>query len=402
MSSRHWFFRDETFEFLTLIALGSTAYRLAEAGEVLATVAAIKDRDNESWFDAWMATGGRVEKLAREAEVNGHRQTARDAYLRAAMYLGTAFFNIFGTSHVGEKVEVWKRHRANAEAAFRLWPTPLAKVEIPYEHTTLEGYFFSGGEGRRPLLIFNNGSDGTVVEMLTLGVGEATRRGHHALVFDGPGQGHALYVKGLFFRHDWERVISPIVDWAVARANIDAEKVALLGWSQAGYWVPRAAAFEHRLAAAVVDPGVVKVNTSWVSHFPEPLMRLYRAGEREQFERALASAGDGDPAMAALGAKRMEPYGTGVIFDILAELERWDLTDVAGKIRCPMLITDPEGEQFWPGQSRQLYELLEAPKALMRFSEAEGAGWHCEPMAPVLRAHRLLDWLDETLEIRQS
>jgi hypothetical protein len=61
------------------------------------------------------------------------------------------------------------------------------------------------------------------------------------------------------------------------------------------------------------------------------------------------------------------------------------------------LITDPESEQFWSGQSRELYELIEAPKALMPFATAEGANWHCEPMAPVLRMHRTLDWLDETL-----
>jgi hypothetical protein len=47
---------------------------------------------------------------------------------------------------------------------------------------------FSGGEGRRPLVIFNNGSDGTVVGMLTVGLDEAARRGYHAPTFDGPGQ----------------------------------------------------------------------------------------------------------------------------------------------------------------------------------------------------------------------
>lgn len=397
MPSRHWFFKDENFEFLTLLTLGSTAFRLAEVGEVLVTVAAIREGDNESWFNAWTAAGERIEELAQKAEAGGHRQTARDARLRAAMYMGTAFFNVLGTSHAGEKIEVWKRHWENADAAFRLWSTPVERVALPYEHTELDGYFFSAGAGRRPLLIFNNGSDSTIVEMLTLGVGEAVERGYHALIFDGPGQGQALYLQNLFFRHDWERVISPIVDWAITRPDVDADKIALIGWSQAGYWVPRAAAFEHRLAAAVVDPGVVKVNTSWIKHFPDEVMRLYQAGEREQFEHAIASATSDDPLMEAIATKRVEPYGSEVTFDILRELERWDLTDIAERIRCPMLIADPEDEQFWPGQSRQLYELLKAPKTLIPFSAAEGANWHCEPMAPVLRSHRFLDWLDQTL-----
>jgi hypothetical protein len=98
--------------------------------------------------------------------------------------------------------------------------------------------------------------------------------------------------------------------------------------------------------------------------------------------------------------KRMEPYGTESSFDLLRKLERWDLTDITANITCPMLTTDPEDEQFWPGQSRQLYDLLRAPKTLMPFTAAEGANWHCEPMAPVLRSHRILDWLDATLGLR--
>lgn len=390
------FFENGTFEFLTAIALGSAPCRLAEAGEVLATVREIEDGDMQSWFDAWMATAERVEGIARDAEAAGHPQTARDAYLRASMYISTAFFNILGTSQADRKVAVWKRHRENAEAAFRLFRAPAEKVAIPYEGTALEGYFFSAGEGRRPLLIFNNGSDGTVVEMLTFGMLEAVERGYHALTFDGPGQGEALYVQGLFFRHDWEHVIGPVLDWATERGDVDPERIALHGCSQAGYWVPRAAAFEPRLAAAIADPGVVDVATSWLDHLPPPLIEMYRAGDRDGFEAAMAQGGV-DPTTEAMGAKRMEPYGTESMYDVLVELEKWDLSEVAGRIRCPVLITDPEGEQFWPGQSSRLYELLGCPKALARFSAAEGADQHCEPLAPILRSHRVLDWLDGAL-----
>jgi alpha-beta hydrolase superfamily lysophospholipase len=359
-------------------------------------VTEVEDGDHQSWFDAWMASGERLEKLAREAEANGNVQTARDAYLRTAICIGTAFFTILATNRAEDKVAVWRRHRTNAEAAFRLWPTPANKVAIPYEDTTLEGYFFSGGDSPRPLLIFNNGSDGTVVEMLTFGLDEAVKRGYRTLTFDGPGQGQALYIQGLIFRHDWEQVIAPIVDWALARDDV-AAKIALIGCSQAGYWVPRAAAFEHRLAAAIAGPRVVKVNASWLSHFPEPLLQVYRAGQREAFDGALAAAIGDDPTMAAKGAKRMEPYGTESTFNLLSELERWDLIDLAANITCPVLITDAEGEQFWPGQSRRLYDLLQTPKTLMPFTAAEGANWHCEPIAPLLRTHRVLDWLDATL-----
>ena len=36
-------------------------------------------------------------------------------------------------------------------------------------------------------------------------------------------------------------------------------------------------------------------------------------------------------------------------------------------------------------------------KELVDFTTAEGANWHCEPMAPQLRAQRVFDWLEKVL-----
>src|SRR5262249_21132866 len=91
------------------------------------------------------------------------------------------------------------------------------------------------------------------------------------------------------------------------------------------------------------------------------------------------------------------PYGLATPYDVFKAMEAYSLKDVAGKIRCPVLITDPEGEQFWPGQSQALYEMLTCPKRLVRFTAEEGADVHCEPKAAGLRDLRVFDWLDETL-----
>jgi hypothetical protein len=58
-------------------------------------------------------------------------------------------------------------------------------------------------------------------------------------------------------------------------------------------------------------------------------------------------------------------------------------------------VTDPEHEQFWPGQSRQLYEKLPPGKELIQFTEAEGADSHCEPAGNGIRGERIFDWLDQ-------
>jgi hypothetical protein len=62
-----------------------------------------------------------------------------------------------------------------------------------------------------------------------------------------------------------------------------------------------------------------------------------------------------------------------------------------------VLVTDPESEQFWPGQAQQLYDALPREKALLKFTAADGADGHCEPKAPALRDQRVFDWFDEQL-----
>ena len=395
---KQWFFADEGFEFAALQVLGATAYRMAETGEVLATVQRIQNGDADSWFDEWMATAKRVHALAEDAEKAGHIASARDAYLRAAVYAGSAFFYVLATQDPGRELATWRWHRAAFDKAMRLWPTPVEKVDVPYEGTHLHGYFWSAGAERRPVVILVNGSDGPVSDMLSAGAVDAVARGYHAITVDGPGQGYALYEQGLYFRHDWEAVVTPIVDFLLKRPDVDPARIVLAGLSQAGYWVPRAAAYEHRIAAAIADPGVVRVGDSWTRHFPPELLQMIDAGQTAEFDQVMAQVTAQDPTVKLTAAKRLEPYGTTSTAAVLTELKVWDLTDDAPKITCPILITSPEDEQFWPGQSQELYDLVTAPgKTLTSFTATEGANWHCEPMAPQVRAQRIFDWLDTVL-----
>ena len=175
-------------------------------------------------------------------------------------------------------------------------------MKIPYEATTLEGYVLRPDESgaRTPWIILNNGSDGPVISMLSQGGAAALERGWSALTFDGPGQGAAFHRQGLAFRPDWENVITPVLDWLLARDDVDPQRVALHGVSQAGYWVPRAAAFEHRLAAIVADPGVLDVSASFLSHLPDGMRQLLDDGDKESFDAFMAEGMKEDPTMGAV------------------------------------------------------------------------------------------------------
>ncbi len=193
-------------------------------------------------------------------------------------------------------------------------------------------------------------------------------------------------------------MLTPVVDWLVDRPEVDADRVAVLGVSQAGYWVPRALSREHRFAAAVVDPGVVDVSTTLLDNFPHSMTKLLAAGEKEKLDRNMKMGERFSKGVAATVALRFRPYGLDSTFDVLRRSEEMHLTaDDLAAITTPMLVTDPEDEQFWPGQPQELFDGLSAPKVLVPFTRAEGANFHCEPMGQGIRNERVFDWLDDTV-----
>jgi hypothetical protein len=386
------------FEFLNL--LGGAYYGVSEVGACLAIVDQARDGTAKSAVAALLGMGRRLAAVGEQAAASGQRVSASQAYMQAANYTFTAVNLIDEAGESDQFSPTWRQHQAWWDTGAALLDPPMERVSIPYEGTTLPGYLYLVDDsGRpRPLLILNNGSDGGAAQAWTLGVAGALQRGYNAFTFYGPGQGLALVQQNLYFRPDWEKVIMPVVDYLLTRPEVDGQKLALVGISQGGYWVPRAAAFEQRIAATVADPGVVDVYASWKPFVPAEMQALLDAGQKAQFDTYFTE-GLSELPLEIRGQYtfRARPYGRPSPYDTLKAVEQYNLRDVVGQIRCPMLITDPEGEQFWPGQSQELYDLLTGPKVLVKFTAADGADLHCEPKAPGLRAMRIFDWLDATL-----
>lgn len=80
-------------------------------------------------------------------------------------------------------------------------------------------------------------------EMLHINGFAALSRGYNVILYEGPGQPTVRRSQNLGFIADWERVGTPVVDFAVARPEVDAEKLVLYGYSMGGGLCVRAAAF---------------------------------------------------------------------------------------------------------------------------------------------------------------
>jgi dienelactone hydrolase len=391
-------FANASFQFELELTLGTVYGRGADVGEVLVTAARIADGDFDSWHDAWLGLAQRIEGIARGAAAQGRRVSARDAYLRAASYYAAATSFLESSSVPSRLTPTWKAHRACWDHAVDLFDPPVERLTIPFDGTTLPGYFFRAGDGRRPVLILVNGSDGPDTFMWCAYGAEAVERGYHAILIDGPGQQAALFLQDLHFIPDWERVVTPTVDWLVARHDVDTQRIAMVGCSQGGYWAPRAAAFEPRIAACIADPGVFDCFAPWRQHLPPDAAKLFDAGDQERFDAGLEVGLAASRELRQTWLFRSRPYGLTSPYAVYKAAERFTLKGVADKIRCPTLLCDPEGEQFWPGQARRLYDALACPKELVSFTAAEGASLHCEPLANALRSQRIFDWLDRVIQ----
>ena len=392
-------FADPDFGFTALIALGASYYRGGDPGELLAIVARITPGDFESAFQAYRDAGVEARTLGEQAAAKRHNVSAREAYLWAGGYFSAAMRFADGTKDPERMLPCWQDYAACWSAAAALFDPPVERLEIPYEGASLTGWFLrvDNSHRRRPLVILNNGADGLEKSMYTLGGAAALARGYNCLIFNGPGQGDSLWVRKLYFRPDWEKVITPVVDAMVRHREVDPKRMALVGVSQGGYWVPRALAFEPRLAAGVADPGVWDVSDAWLRNLPKFVRDVLDAGNKTQFDQMIRLGTSSNARAKAMLRFRMRPFGMESYYDAFHSVREYQLADVAGRIRCPMLIADPEGEQFFPGQAQKLYDASRCPKTIVHFTRAQGADQHCEVAAPGYRDYCFYNWLDDTL-----
>ncbi len=400
-----YLFKDELLDQLGTLPLGYIPYGGADFGEVAAIAEAVGNGDSTTFYDAWVAAADRLAAQAGEALDAGRRTSARQLYLRAACFYGTSYRPLFGYPVDDRLTAAFRKQIAAFETGLSLLDVPAHGLRVPFEGTTMPAYVVHPQDDRagevRPLLICTNGYDATVTDIFFATAVEATRRGYHCLIFDGPGQGEMLIEQGVHLRPDWETVVRAVVDVAVTLPYVDVSRIALTGWSLGGYLAPRAASGEPRLAACVADPGLFSMTSGFgnlaaaldlppsardnVGELPQPAL--------DKLSQMIA----GNPQMHwSFEQRGFWVNGVADLREYLRSIVPYTLEGRTQAIACPTLLTmaelDPLGKS-----APQLYDALTCPKRLVKFSAAEGAGMHCESMNRSLLNRVTFDWLDEVL-----
>ncbi len=395
---------DVQFWFETERAFGAAEYGGSLFGEVLAVASRITPGDYDSWYEAWNAAADRIAKEAADQSSRNHRISARDSFLRATSYYQASEFFLHGNPKDPRIARAYRLSVDCYKQCAKLTDPLIEPVEIPYERTTLPGYFHHAGKtGQpRPTLIMHTGFDGSAEEMHVSGARAAVERGYNVLAFDGPGQYGPLHREGLVFRPDWEKVVTPVVDFALRQPGVDSKRIALMGISLGGYLAPRAAAFEHRLAALIANDGIYDFGAPFRAAVPpeqwEAFEKALKAAEAPRIDEMLENQMKASPTARWSYAHGMWATGTKSPRAFIAKAVDYNLKDgVAEAIQCPTLVCDAENDLFLKGQPQVLYDHLTCRKTMVRFTTAEGAGAHCQIGASRLAFARIFDWLDETM-----
>ncbi len=223
----------------------------------------------------------------------------------------------------------------------------------------------------------------------------ALARGFNVLTFEGPGQPTVIRDQGLAFIDEWERVVIPLLDWCEHTSEVDATLVGLIGYSFGGYLAPRAAAFEHRLAAIACVDGLFDMFSGFTAKLPEPLLRLVRDGEAHGFNRAMLGAMAQQTNLRWAIEHGCWVFGCDAPYAFIERARSLTLKDVVGDIRCPVLVCDAEDDHFFKGQPKALAAAL-GPLATYRVLTAtDAASAHCHIGASDFMNSTVMGWFED-------
>jgi dienelactone hydrolase len=395
---------DRTFNFNLLRWLGLAPYHGSDVAEVLDVAGRITPGDFESWHREFMALARQVEYEGWERRHRSSPVTLRGRAFRAAAYYRAADFFLHGNPHDPRIMSTWAAATEQFNRAIAQLTPPGERVTIQADGFTVPAILYRAGPeaSPRPTVLMFNGFDGSQEEMLHVCGFAALERGFHVLTFEGPGQPSVVRGQGLGFRHDWEQVVTPVVDYCESVPQIDASRLGLIGLSFGGYLAPRAAAFIPRIRAVAAVDGLFDGYEAVTNILDAGLRALLNEQRVDAFNEATHRAMERDSGLRWYIEQGLWSFCVRTPYEFLDRARPYTLAGVVDRIMCSVLVCQADDEHFNPGQAEQLAAALGDRATVRRFTAAESAGAHSHIGASVLMNGVVLDWLAETLDVKRT
>lgn len=387
---------DSSFHFELLRVLALSPYHGSDIGEVLEAASKIEPGNMESFSSVFNALAERV--LARAAAIDSSKYpvSARDAYFAASTYFRSADFYLHGRKDDPRINELWEKQTYAFDKAIALLEIPGKRVMLKADEFEVPAIFYrADGEGKKPTLIVGNGYDGAQEEMLHVFGFAALERGWNVISCEGPGQPSVVRDQGLGFIAEWEKVVTPVVDYLEILPEVDMGKLGLIGLSMGGYLCVRAAAFEHRLAAVMAIDGVYDVEEAYFNQLDPKLKEAIKKEGSEALEPVFQAllANPHLPTKIKWGIEQgLWSFNSVTIAGFMYGTKGMKLKGLRDKVRCPILVGHAEDDMFFRGQPEQVKEEFGEKATLMTLLSKDGAGEHCHVGALKMMNGVVLNW----------
>ncbi|KAI1214769.1 alpha/beta-hydrolase [Annulohypoxylon truncatum] len=386
---------DESFNFEILRMLSHSTFNGADISECLIAADEIVPGDFESWYAAW---NRRAERVLSHIKDMSDPVSIRDSYFRASTYSRAADFFLHGNWDDPRINSLWKRQADCFTEA-------ISRLENPGYRKLLKADGFDvpiivfpagkkGNETKRPTILMGNGYDGSMEEMYHMHGAAALERGYNVVVYDGPGQPTVRRDQGLGFIHNWEAVVTPVVDYVETLPFVDPKKIGLVGYSMGGYLCARAAAFEHRIAAVFQIDGLFDFTRSPV--FTTGGLSQWKGNDDEAATRAILDNPEVPAGFRWVLGHGLWAFNVKTRGEFLERAARFSLDNgIAQQIRCPVFVGDPEHDMFFQGQPELMVQALGEKGTLVKFTKEDGAHEHCHFGAGRYTNAVMYKWFEE-------
>jgi len=339
--------------------------------DIARTCNKIEPGDKDGWEREWLALAQQIETKAKQALAAGHKQTAIQYFFHANQYyrMSDVFLTIAQES---KKTERFRKAQENFRAAAKLLEPVIEVVTVRCGSEEYDGYFchpVNLKSGKWPAVLFLAGAD-AYAEEVYFGAKPMLERGWAVLLVDTPGRGSSIYLKGIKTRPDYEVPGKACIDYLISRSDIDANRIALMGISMAGYYAPRVAAFDKRVKALIAWSGCYSILDDlydFCVHLQPTVQRLLGGVSHEE-ARKLSKA--------------------------------FTMAGLAKNITCPTLITHGATDTLMSveGAKRLFAEIGAKDKTLKIYDQNDPGGRiHCSHDYWAHNVPYMLDWLEQRL-----
>jgi len=397
---------DDSFHFEILRILGHARYGGSDIAEVLTAAGGIEPGNFTSFSSTFLALAERTHSSVDSINPAQDRISLRDAFFSASNYYRAADFYLHGSWADPLINDLWAKQAASFQTAISLLPVPGQLVSIKADGFEIPAIFYAvdpprgRSPKRRPTLIVGNGYDGSQEEMLHVVGLAALERGWNVITYEGPGQPTVRRNQNLGFITEWEKVVTPVVDYLHTRRDVDTDRLGLYGYSFGAWLATRAAAFEHRISAVVAIDGIYDVGASFLAQLPHPLQDLFSSSRQQELDAAInqALASPHAPTQLRWAVEQgLWSFKLNSSYAFLNKTKEMTMEGLTERVTAPVFVGAAEDDIFFKGQPEQLKEALGSKATFYEFKSEDGSGSHCQVGAAVTLNRVVFSWLDEVL-----